>query len=331
MTGSSGNGSQPNEDATVIRPQMPRPGAPTHGAGASPPWAGGGQPTPPWSQPGGTSGWTDVNAPPLPPPAPPAPAPRRPSPALLVACVAVAVLVAAAGVLVYNQFNRSSSTSPSTAQPSEDTPAAPAPSSTSATPGPEEQTVDPAAIKNLLLSTDKLNHMLYTQGLAVAEEGNNAGDEAQPANCVGVYGPLEKGSYDGSGYSASIAQVIEHADGQPRERKAVMQGVAAFPGSAEAKRFFDAETARWNQCARSDVSVGTTAGQTLVMRVFGVEAAEGMTTIEWVRTGGTGWGCGRGLAVRRNVAIDVRVCDYAGSPLRIDELVDAIAKRVTSK
>lgn len=328
MTGNSGYGSEPSEDATVIRPQVPRPGAPTHGADSSAPWAGAGQPTPPWQQPGGTPGWTGVTPPP-PPPAPPSQSRR--SPALLVACVAVAVLVAAAGVLVYNQFSSSSTSTPSTAQPSEAAPAAPAPSSTTAAPSPEEQTVDPSTIKNLLLSTDKLNHMLYTQGLAVAEEGNNAGDDAQPANCVGVYGPLEKGSYEGSGYSASIVQVIEHADGQPRERKAVMQGVAAFPGSAGAKQFFDAETARWNQCARSDVSVGTTAGQTLVMRVFGVESAKGMTTIEWVRMGGTGWGCGRGLQVQRNVVIDVRVCDYAGSPLRIDELVDAIAKRVTSK
>lgn len=328
MTG-SGYGSEPSEDATVIRPQVPRPGAPTHGAGSpSAPWAGAGQPTPPWSQPGSTPGWASPTPPP--PPAP-APQPRR-SPALLVACVAVAILVAAAGVLVYNQFSRSSASStPSTAQPSDGAAAAPTPSSTIAAATPEEQPVDPATIKNLLLSTDKLNHMLYTQGLAVAEEGNNAGDDAQPPNCVGVYGPLEKGSYEGSGFSASIVQVIEHADGQQRDRKAVMQGVAAFPGSAGAQQFFDAETARWNQCARSDVSVGTTAGQTLVMRVFGVEPAENVTTIEWVRMGGTGWGCGRGLAVQRNVVIDVRVCDYAGSPLRIDELVDAIAKRVASK
>jgi len=105
------------------------------------------------------------------------------------------------------------------------------------------------------------------------------------------------------------------------------QAVVLFPTPEAAGAFFDASTVQWPTCrgythtqSESQWSVGqiSTANGTL------------STTATQQNAGADGWGCGRALALRNNVIVDINTCSAnpADSALRIAE---QIAANVTAR
>ena len=182
-------------------------------------------------------------------------------------------------------------------------------------------------LAGLLLSPEQVNAAMGATGMTVTNTQTSMSDNSAtmaPQECLAIDGAAEAQVYANSGYWAERDQSLNDGDNFTHYLK---QAVVLFPIVENAGAFFDASAQQWPICrqythtqSQSQWSVGqiSNANGTL------------STTATQQNASAPGWGCGRALALRNNVIIDINTCSAnpADSALTI---ADQIAANVTAQ
>ena len=177
-------------------------------------------------------------------------------------------------------------------------------------------------LAGLLLSPEQVNVAMATAGMTVTNSQTALSDNSAtmaPPECLAIDGAAEAPVYADSGYWAERDQSLNNGDNFTHYLK---QAVVLFPTVEKALAFFNTSAQQWPVCrqythtqSESQWSVGqiSNANGTL------------STTASQQNAGAPGWGCGRALAPRNNVIIDINTCSAnpADSALKIADQIAA--------
>ena len=182
-------------------------------------------------------------------------------------------------------------------------------------------------LAGLLLNPEQVNVAMGTAGMAVTNQQTSMSDNSAtmaPQECLAVDGAAEAPVYADSGYWAERDQSLNNGDNFTHYLK---QAVVLFPTIEKAGEFVDASAERWPACreyshtqSETHWSVGPIANGDGTLR----------TTVTQQNASAPGWGCGRALAHRNNIIIDVNTCSAnpADSAVKIAE---QLAANVTAR
>ena len=179
----------------------------------------------------------------------------------------------------------------------------------------------------LLLSPEQVNAAMGATAMTVTNAQTSMSDNSAtmaPQECLAIDGAAEAPVYANSGYWAERDQSLNDGDNFTHYLK---QAVVLFPTVEKAGAFVEASAQQWPACrqythtqSESQWSVGqiSNANGTL------------STTATQQNASAPGWGCGRALALRNNVIIDINTCSAnpADSALKT---ADQIAAKVTAR
>ena len=182
-------------------------------------------------------------------------------------------------------------------------------------------------LAGLLLSPEQVNVAMATAGMTVTNSQTALSDNSAtmaPPECLAIDGAAEAPVYADSGYWAERDQSLNNGDNFTHYLK---QAVVLFPTVEKALAFFNTSAQQWPVChqythtqSESQWSVGQ------ISNANGTLSA----TASQQNAGAPGWGCGRALAPRNNVIIDINTCSAnpADSALKIaDQIAANIAAR----
>ena len=179
----------------------------------------------------------------------------------------------------------------------------------------------------LLLSPDQVNVAMGATAMTVTNAQTSMSDNSAtmaPQECLAIDGAAEAPDYVNSGFSAERDQSLNDGDNFKHYLK---QAVVLFPLVEKAGAFFDASARQWPACRQ--YSHTHSGSQWSVGQIANANGALSTTATE-LNASAPGWGCGRALALRNNVIIDVNTCSAnpADSALKI---ADQIAANVTAR
>lgn len=182
-------------------------------------------------------------------------------------------------------------------------------------------------LAGLLLSVEQVNVAMETTGMAVTSSQTAMSDNSAtmaPQECLTIDGAAEAPVYANSGYRAERDQSLNNGDKFTHYLK---QAVVLFPTVEKAGAFFDTSAQQWPTCrqythtqSESQWSVGKMSNANGILS----------TTATQQNAGAPGWACGRALALRNNVVIDINTCsaDPADSASKI---ADQIAANISAQ
>lgn len=171
-------------------------------------------------------------------------------------------------------------------------------------------------LAGLLLNPEQVNVAMGATGMAIISTQTEMADNSStmaPPECLALDGAAEAPVYADSGYWAERDQSLNNGDDFTHY---VKQAVVLFPTMEKAKAFFDVSAQRWPACRQyTHTQTGTVWD---VGKIANADAILSTTAIQQ-EAGFPGWGCGRALAQRNNVIIDVNTCsaDPADTAVRI--------------
>ena len=161
------------------------------------------------------------------------------------------------------------------------------------------------ALPALLLSLEQVNTAMGATDMRVMDSGvamSDASATMKPKECLAIDGSVQAQVYAGSGYSAEREQTLQEGDNFTHY---VQQAVVLFPSAKQAGAFFTASAQQWPACRQY------THTQTNSLWAVGpISNTNGTlsTTATQQNAKAPGWGCGRALAIKNNVVIDVNTC-----------------------
>jgi hypothetical protein len=182
-------------------------------------------------------------------------------------------------------------------------------------------------LAELLLDPEQVNVAMGATAMTVVKTGTAMSDNSAtmaPQECLAIDGAAEAPVYANSGYWAERDQSLNDGDKFAHYLK---QAVVLFPTVDIARAFFDASAQQWPACreythtqSESQWSVGqiSNANGTL------------STTATQQNASAPGWGCGRALALRNNVIVDVNTCSANPADSAV-KIADNIAANVTAR
>lgn len=160
-------------------------------------------------------------------------------------------------------------------------------------------------LDGLLLSPEQVNATMGSAAMTVLSAQATMSDNSAtmaPPECLVIDGAAEAAVYAGSGFWAEREQSMNDGDKFTHYLK---QAVVLFPTQDKAQEFFNTSAQLWPACkqythtqSQSQWSVGpiTNAHNTLSVVSTEQDAAA------------PGWACGRALAHKNNVIIDINTC-----------------------
>jgi hypothetical protein len=178
------------------------------------------------------------------------------------------------------------------------------------------------ALPGLLLSPDQVNTAMGATGMTVTKTHFSMSDDSAtmaPKECLAIDGSAQAQVYAGSGYTAVRDQTLQEGDNFTHY---VEQAVVLFPSRKRAGAFFTASAQQWPACHQY------THTQTNSLWAVGpISNTNGTlsTTATQQNANAPGWGCGRALATKNNVVVDVNTCsaDPGDSALNIANQIAA--------
>jgi hypothetical protein len=178
-------------------------------------------------------------------------------------------------------------------------------------------------LESLLLTPAQVNPLMGATGMAVIRKHDAMSDDSstmRPAECLAIDGSAQAQVYVNSGYTAVRDQELNDGDSFTHYAE---QAVVLFATVKQAHVFFVTSALRWPAChqyihtqSRTQWDVGAISDDNDVLSAT--------STQEQAKTGG--WACGRALAVKNNVVVDVNTC----SPNPASSAVD-IASQIVAK
>jgi hypothetical protein len=182
-------------------------------------------------------------------------------------------------------------------------------------------------LASLLLNAEEVNVAMGTTGMTVTQTQSVMSDNSatmSPPECLAVDGAAEAPVYADSGYWAERDASLNNGDTFTHYLK---QAVVLYPTTDLAGAFFDASAAQWPACGEY---THTQSGSQWVVGPISNADAVLSTVATQQNADASGWGCGRALALRNNIIVDVNTCSAnpADSATRI---AGQIADDVTSR
>jgi hypothetical protein len=177
-------------------------------------------------------------------------------------------------------------------------------------------------LAGLLLSPEQISVAMGTAGMAVTNSQTAMSDNSAtmaPPECLAIDGAAEAPVYVDSGYWAERDESLNNGDNFTHYLK---QAVVLFPTVEKALSFFNTSAQQWPACRQYTHTQSETQWS-----VGQISNANGTlsTTASQQNAGAPGWGCGRALAPRNNVIIDINTCSAnpADSALKIADQIAA--------
>jgi hypothetical protein len=178
-------------------------------------------------------------------------------------------------------------------------------------------------LDELLLSPEQIDPLLGAKGMAVTRRHDALSDDSatmRPRECLAIDGSAQAQVYADSGFTAVRDQALNDGDNFTHYAE---QAVVLFPTAKLARAFLIASFFRWPACHQyTHIQSGTQ------WTVGPISLDDGplstITTQQQARAGG--WACGRALALKNNVIVDVNTC----SPDPKNSAVD-IANQIAAK
>jgi hypothetical protein len=180
-------------------------------------------------------------------------------------------------------------------------------------------------LAGLLLSPEEVNVAMATAGMAVTDSQTAMSDNSAtmaPQECLAIDGAAEAPVYANSGYWAARDQSLNDGDNFAHYLK---QAVVLFPTVEIAGAFFDTSAQQWPACrqythtqSESQWSVGKISNANRTLSTIATQQ----------NARAPGWGCGRALALKNNVIVDINTCSAnpADSAVKVaDQIVANIA------
>lgn len=161
------------------------------------------------------------------------------------------------------------------------------------------------ALNDLLLNTEQINAIMGAKEMAVTRNRIAMSDDAdtmEPPECLAIDAAAQEQVYAGSGFTAlRDVTLSESANFEHYAQEAVV----LFPTAKQAKAFFDKSVKQWPECREyrhvQSGSEWTPAPLSNTDDILSTVATQTNGPPE-------GWACGRALAVRNNVIVDVNTC-----------------------
>jgi hypothetical protein len=160
-------------------------------------------------------------------------------------------------------------------------------------------------LAGLLLSIEQVNAAMAASGMTVTNSQTKMSDNSAtmaPQECLAIDGAAEAPVYANSDFRAEHDQSLNDGDNFAHYLK---QAVVLFPTVEKAGAFFDTSVQQWPACRQyihTQSQSQWTVGQ--------ISNANGIlsTTATQLNASAPGWGCGRALALKNNVVIDINTC-----------------------
>jgi len=179
----------------------------------------------------------------------------------------------------------------------------------------------------MMLTPAQINPLMGATDMAVIRRHDGMSDDSatmQPRECLAIDGSAQAQVYGDSGFTAVRDQALN--DGNSFTHYAE-QAVVLFPTAKQAKVFFVASGLRWPACHQyTHTQSGTKWTVGPISDTNG--ALSTIATQQDARTGG--WACGRALAVKNNVIVDVNTCSPNPANSAVD-IADQIVAKVATR
>src|ERR1700761_1748979 len=178
-------------------------------------------------------------------------------------------------------------------------------------------------LESLLLTPAQINPLMGATQLAVTRKHDEMSDDSatmKPIECLALDGSAQAPVYADSGFTAVRDQALN--DGNNFTHYAE-QAVVLFPTIKLAQVFLIASALRWPACHEyTHTQSGT---QWTVAPISDAnDALSTISTQQEAKTGG--WACGRALAVKNNVIVDVNTCSANPASSAVDIANQIVAK-----
>jgi hypothetical protein len=178
-------------------------------------------------------------------------------------------------------------------------------------------------LESLLLTPAQINPLMGASGMAVIRKHDAMSDDSatmKPIECLAIDGSAQVPVYANSGFTAERDQALN--DGNNFTHYAE-QAVVLFPTTKQAKVFFISSGLRWPACHQYIHTQSRT--QWTVAPISDANGAlSTISTQQEAKTGG--WACGRALAVKNNVIVDVNTCSANPANSAVDIANQIVAK-----
>jgi PknH-like extracellular domain len=183
------------------------------------------------------------------------------------------------------------------------------------------------ALKGLLLTPEQINPVMGAKEMAVTRYHIAMSDDSatmKPRECLAIDGAAQAQVYAGSGFIAVRDQTLQEGDNFTHYAE---QALVLFPTAKQASAFFTASAKQWPACHQyTHIQSGSewTAGS--ISNTNGTLS----TIATQLNAKAGGWACGRALAVRNNVIIDVNTCSADPKSSAVD-IANQIAAKVPTQ
>jgi len=183
--------------------------------------------------------------------------------------------------------------------------------------------LDPA-LPGLLLSPEEINTAMGATEMAVTQTRFEMSDDSaamKPRECLAVDGSAQAQVYADSGFTTVRDQTLQDGD---NFKHFAEQAVVLFPSAKQASAFVTASAQQWPACHEY---THTQSGS--LWKAGPISTANGIlsTTATQQNATETGWACGRALAARNNVVVDVNTCSANPADSAVN-IANQIAARV---
>jgi hypothetical protein len=182
-------------------------------------------------------------------------------------------------------------------------------------------------LASLLLTPDEVNAAMGTTGMALTGSQSAMSDNSAtmaPMECLAIDGAAEAPVYANSGFWAERDESLNNGD---RFTHYLKQAVVLFPTPELARAFFDASAEQWPACREY---THTQSGSMWYPGEISNVAATLSVIATQKDAAAPGWACGRALAQRNNIIVDVNTCSAnpADSAPRVASLIaDDVSSR----
>ncbi|MCV7401145.1 sensor domain-containing protein [Mycobacterium fragae] len=180
------------------------------------------------------------------------------------------------------------------------------------------------SLKGLLLTPEQINAVMGATDMTITKYHVAMADDSatmQPKQCLAVDGAAQSQVYAGSGFIAVRDQTLQEGDNFNHFAE---QALVLFSSAKQAGAFFAASAKQWSKCEHyKHIQSGTEWNTGPVSNKNGVLSV--IASQQNPKAGG--WACGRALAARNNVVIDVNTCSANPGHTAVD-IVNQIAAKV---
>ncbi|MGA9489828.1 MAG: sensor domain-containing protein [Mycobacterium sp.] len=181
-------------------------------------------------------------------------------------------------------------------------------------------------LDTLLLTPAQINPLMGAADLAIVRKHDSMTDDSstmKPPECLAIDGSAQTQVYANSGFTAVRDQALNDGNGFTHYAE---QAVVLFPTAKQAKVFFVASGLRWPACHEYTHTQSKT--QWTVDPISDDNGAlSTISTQQQAKAGG--WACGRALAVKNNVIVDVNTCSANPANSAVDIANQIVAKVAT--